>query len=72
MNQNRPTIPGDAQLVATVLQGVAVFAIPMLDLIIHTEAHPFCSDSTCPCQRERERERAKLPLNGNRSFSLLR
>jgi hypothetical protein len=44
----------------------------MLDPIIHDEQHPYCSDSTCPCQEEREARRARLPLNGNRPLSLLR
>ncbi len=68
--QERTTIT--TALVATVKQGQVVFPVIMLDPIVHTEAHPFCSDSTCPCQEERERERARLPLNGNRGFSLLR
>jgi hypothetical protein len=59
-------------LVATVVQGEIVFPVMMEDPIIHDEQHPYCSDSTCPCQQEREVLRARLPLNGNRGFSLLR
>jgi hypothetical protein len=59
-------------LVATIVQGQIVLQVIMEDPIIHDAEHPYCSDSTCPCQIERERQRAALPLNGNRSFSLLR
>jgi len=53
-------------------QGQVKIATPMLDPIIHTDEHLFCSDSMCPCQDQRERQRNNLPLNGNRGFSLLR
>ncbi len=28
--------------------------IPMEDGILHTQSHPFCSDSTCPCHEDPE------------------
>ncbi len=28
--------------------------IPMEDPIIHTDDHPFCGDSTCPCAEDPE------------------
>ena len=70
MNQH-PTTTTTA-LVATVVNAEIVFPVIMEDAIIHDEQHPYCSDSTCPCQEEREAQRARLPLNGNRPFSLLR
>jgi hypothetical protein len=68
---NTNTIEG--AIVATVDElGTVKPIVIMLDQIIHDQDHPFCSDSTCPCQNERERQRTSLPLNGNRPFSLLR
>ncbi len=28
--------------------------IPMEDPIVHTQNHPFCSDTTCPCHADPE------------------
>ena len=28
--------------------------IPMEDVILHTQSHPFCSDPTCPCKEDPE------------------
>jgi hypothetical protein len=41
--------PTTTALVATAVQGQIVFPVIMEDPIIHTEAHPFCADSSCPC-----------------------
>jgi hypothetical protein len=68
----RPITTTTPALVATVVQGIVVIPIPMLDELVHTDEHPYCADSTYPCQEERERQRARLPLNGNRPFSFLR
>jgi hypothetical protein len=27
----------------------APIAVPMEDELVHTDAHPLCSDATCPC-----------------------
>jgi hypothetical protein len=28
--------------------------IPVEDDILHTQSHPFCGDSTCPCHEDQE------------------
>jgi hypothetical protein len=34
-----------------------VYAVIMLDEIIHTDEHPECGDSTCPCHEQEDREK---------------
>jgi hypothetical protein len=63
----------DTALVAKVVQGEIVFPVIMLDKPLHTEANGYrCTDHTCPCYKGMQERRERLPLNGNRPFSLLR
>ena len=65
-----PTTDTTTALVATVVDGEIVFPVIIEDPIIHTPENGYrCDDRSCPCWLE---SREKLPLNGNRGFSLLR
>jgi len=41
-----------------------VYAVIMLDELVHTQDHPFCSDSSCPCHNDIKafRELIELPV----------
>ena len=63
----------DIALVAQVVQGEIVIPVIMEDELLHTEANGYrCTDHTCPCYKEVQKRLERLPLNGNRPFSILR
>lgn len=62
-------------VIQTIADLVGPLPVIMLDPPLHTDEHPYCDDSTCPCQddrREQERAQREQSALHRKPFSLFR